>query len=441
VRFSVLVILWQDKNATKARKHKGFTKKQNETYSLVSDIDLQIKNMPIINRAQLLSSLSIEQRILVSVCGAETGDGKDGIKNLIAKPFSWDELMRLSERHRLSLILYKNFKEDFLYSRLELPPALKEKYFTQTQHVLRLATEGVRISNILKDAGISSILLKGPFLSLQIYGDTAMRPSRDVDILVLPENIEMVNDILLSQGYRKVYPDFTLSKKQNEFYKKHKNQFAYRNVENGCLVELHWRLFGQKSLFPIPTGQVFAESQELIMGGKPIRVLSKNHLIEYLCLHGALHQWFRLHWLRDIAQLLSDETVNPSEIIESAKRNGNDRPVEQAIILANMFFGSPSNIKPNRIVASIVNESITAAVSDESRSLSRKISRLRVPFYKMRLKSSINHKLSSWTVLQPNFNDWKILKLPDSLFFLYFFLRPFIWFYSAYLKQTQNPKL
>jgi hypothetical protein len=394
--------------------------------------------MPIINRTQLLSSLSIEQRILVSVCTSEKNVGKDYIKNLVANPFSWEEVIKLSERHRLSLMLYKHLKEDSLYSEIELPVVLKEKYLTQTQHVLRLATEGVRISNIIKEDGISSILLKGPFLSQQIYGDAAMRPSRDVDILVMPENIERVNDILITQGYRKVYPNFTLSKKQSQFYQKYKNQFAYRNADSGCLVELHWRLFGQKSLFPIPTEQVFAESQELMIGGKSIRVLSKNHLVEYLCLHGALHQWFRLHWLRDIAQLLGDETVNPREIIESATRNGNDRPVEQAIILANLFFGSPSNIDPSRVVASIVNESINAAVSDESRSLSRKISRLRVPFYKMKLKRGLDHKFSSWTILQPNFNDWRILKLPDRLFFLYFVLRPFIWFYSAYLTKTRN---
>jgi len=238
-----------------------------------------------------------------------------------------------------------------------------------------------------------------------------------------------------------VYPDFKLSTKQNKFYQKHKNQIAFRNNENGCLVELHWRLFGQKELFPIPTDTVFAESQELIVGGKAIRVLSENHCFEYLCLHGALHQWFRLHWLRDIAQMLSNGKVNPVEIIEKSKINGNDRPVEQAIILANLFFGSPgipSNFKIKRVVKSIVNQAVTAAISDESRSISRRISRLRVPFYKMKLKRSLRYKMSSWTILHPNFNDWKIVKLPDNLFFLYFFLRPFVWFYSTYLKKTGN---
>jgi hypothetical protein len=397
--------------------------------------------MKTVNRIQLLSSLSLEQRILISVCATGENNGKNDVKDLISQPFSWDELIQLSERHRLLLMLYKNLKEDSLFFQLELPPTLKEKYLAQTQHVLRLATEGVRISNRLNDEGISSLLLKGPFLSQQIYGDTALRPSRDVDILVLPENIKRVNVILLNEGYRMVYPDFTLSKKQEKFYQKHKNQFAYRNTENGCLVELHWRLFSQKSLFPLTTEEVFAESQELVIGGMPIRVLSKKHTLEYLCLHGSLHQWFRLHWLRDIAQILVDEKLTPLEIIDQSRLNGNDRPVEQAIILANLFFGSPGpppNIKSKSVVDGIVGHAVTAAIGNESRLLSKKIDRLQMPIYRMKLKRSFRYKLSSWTILQPNFNDWKILKLPDSLFFLYFFLRPFVWFYSTYIKKTRN---
>jgi len=392
------------------------------------------------NRSKLISSLSPEQRMLISVCAPKSSAGRDEARSLILKPFSWEQLIQLSERHRLILMLYKNIKVDSLFPPFELPPSLKEKYLNQTQHVLKLATEGVRISSKISGEGISSILLKGPFLSQQIYNDVALRPSRDIDILVTPENVESVNDILVGEGYRLVYPDFKLSKKQNDYYQKYKNQFAYRNPENGCLIELHWRLFGQRSLFPVPTEKVFEESQEFTMAGKTIRLLSKNHCFEYLCLHGSLHQWFRLHWLRDIAQLLMDEKENLQEMVVKAKRNGNDRPVEQAIILANLFFGSPgfeTNYGVKRAVKSLVNQSVSAATSDESKTLSHKIDRLRIPFYKMKLKRSIPYKLSSWSVLQPNFSDWKRVKLPDSLFIFYFVLRPFVWFYSTYMSKDK----
>lgn len=394
------------------------------------------------NRSQLISLLTPEQRLLVSVCSAEKSAGRADVRDLLSRPFNWERLITLSERHRLLPMLYSNIRAESVNHPIIIPAILKEKFIIQTQHVLQLATEGVRISNILNREGIPCILLKGPFLSQQIYGDDALRPSRDIDILILPDNIESVSGILEKEGYRRVYPDFELSKKQKIFYQKYKNQYAYRNPHSGCLIEIHWRLFSQKSLFPTSIEQVFAERQELNMAGSPIHVLAKKHCFEYLCLHGSLHQWFRLLWLRDIAQLLVNTRENLEESLNNAKKNGNQRPVEQAIILSHLFFGSPdysTSIKPDNLVKSITNFAVTATISNEQKTLSQKITRLRIPFYKMKLKRNINYKLSCWSILHPNFNDWKRVKLPDSLFFLYFFLRPFIWFYTFYVeKKKQN---
>jgi len=392
------------------------------------------------NRSQLISYLTPEQRLLISVCSAEESVGREEVKDLLVKPFSWERLILLSERHKLLPMLYKNIRAESVNLPIEIPSILKEKFIIQTQHVLKLATEGIRISNILNREGIRSILLKGPFLSQQIYSNDALRPSRDIDILILPDNIERVNEILRNEGYKRVYPDFELSKKQKIFYQHYKNQYAYRNPHNGCLIEIHWRLFSQKNLFPTPTEQIFAERRELNMAGSPIHVLSKKHCFEYLCLHGSLHQWFRLLWLRDIAQLLDDKEKCFDELFINAKKNGNQAPVEQAIILSNLFFGCSdysASIKPNNLVKSITNFAVTAAISSEQKTLSQKITRLRIPFYKMKLKRNFNYKLSCWSILHPNFNDWKRVKLPDSLFFLYFFLRPFIWFYTFYVEKRK----
>jgi len=250
--------------------------------------------MFIQNHSQLLSYLSPEQRLLISVCSPLKSDCREDLNGFLEKSFSWEQLIRLGERHRLLPLLYNNLRVESANQPIEMPALLKEKYALQTQHVLKLATEGVRISTLFDREGMESILLKGPFLSQQIYNNPTTRPSRDIDILVLPENIERVNDLFLDEGYRMVYPDFELSTKQQKFYQLHKNQYAYRSAENGCLVEVHWRLFSQRGLFPISTERVFEEKQELIIAGKPIHVLSKNHCIEHLCLHGALHQWFRL---------------------------------------------------------------------------------------------------------------------------------------------------
>ena len=390
------------------------------------------------SRSQLISRLSIEQQLFLSACSLEGTDGRCEAKELIEKPFSWEQLIALSERHRMLPLLYKNIKDDF--EGLAIPSILKEKYLAQTQQTLRLATEAVRISSILNSEGVSNIMLKGPLMGQQLYGDLAIRPSRDIDILVTPDDVDAFHQVFLREGYKLIYPDFDLSPKQWAYYQRHKNQVAYRHLQSGTMVELHWRIFSQESLFPVALDRIFAERDELVVAGKSISLLSKAHCFEFLCLHGAIHQWFRLRWLRDISQLVNSEGFNIDAVMDNAAANGNERPVAQALIMSNLFFGSKVfsfRIKDEKAVNSLVCQAVDAAINEESYSQSKRITRLRGPFYKMKLKRSFRHKLGSWKILQPNFSDWKSVKLPDYLFFLYFFLRPFIWFHSAYMAKTR----
>lgn len=390
-------------------------------------------------RSQLFSTLSIEQQILLAVCSMAGSEWRGAANELLEKPFSWDQLILLSDRHRMLPMLYKNIRDDF--GTIAIPSILKEKYLIQTQQTLKLASEAVRISTILTSEGITNVMLKGPFLGQQIYGDLALRPSRDIDILVFPDSIDAFHRVFYQEGYRLIYPDFELTPRQKEYYYRHKNQVAFRHPESGIMVELHWRLFSQDSLFPISTEEIFAKREEVIIAGKTISILSKEHCFEFLCLHGAIHQWFRLRWLRDIAQIINSEGFNMDEVVSVAAANGNERPVAQAIILSNLFFGSKAftlRTTAERSIRWLVNGAIDAAINDETYTSSRKVTRLRIPFYKMKLKRGFRHKVGSWKILNPNFSDWKLVKLPDSLFFLYFILRPFFWFYTVYMMDSNR---
>lgn len=390
--------------------------------------------MALRSLSSLFPKLSIEQQILFAVCSIAGSDRRREAEALLEEPFSWELLVQLSDRHRMLPFLYKNLKADF--GRIAIPSVLKDKYLVQTQQTLKMAAESVRISTLLTNHGIQNIILKGPFLGQQLYGDLALRPSRDIDILVLSSSIEEFHTIFSSVGYRLINADFELSPKQKAYYFKHKNQLAYRHPETGVIVELHWRLFSQKSLFPVSIDKVFAEREEVVVAGKTISVLSKEHSFEFLCLHGAIHQWFRLRWLRDISQLVESRDFNLMSVMRNARENGNERSVSQAIVLSHLVFGSKAfdqSISDEKIVNWLVVKAAEAAINDESYTGSRRVTRLRTPIYKMKLKRGFWHKVESWKILNPNFSDWKTVKLPDFLFFLYFILRPIFWFYSVYL--------
>ena len=123
--------------------------------------------MAKINQSSLYKKLSIEQKIMLSVCSIE---GKEFLSptDLLKEEFDKDTLIAHCERHRLLPIFYNNIRKlDGIDSNL-FSPSLKQKVLAQTQHALALGMEGVRISEVFNNNGIKSIVLKGSFLSQQL---------------------------------------------------------------------------------------------------------------------------------------------------------------------------------------------------------------------------------------------------------------------------------
>lgn len=395
--------------------------------------------MAKIGQSNLYSKLSIEQKIMLSVCSVE---GREFISpnDLLREKFDKDILIAHCERHRLLPIFYNNIRKIDEIDLTQFSPVLKQKVLAQTQHALTLAMEGVRVSEVLNYNGIRSVVLKGSFLSQQLYSNPGLRPSKDIDILVHESNIDSTNEILLSEGYKRIYPAFELTPRQKRYYQTHKNQYAYRNVKTGALLELHWRIFSSKPLFNVTSEILFDNAITLNFGGKSVNVLSPEHNFTFLCLHGSIHQWFRLLWLRDITQLLSLDDNYLDIALRQSKNDGTERVILQALTLSKLFFNYPELpiVKQPKVVQDITQQACSAIIEDESKTLTKKISRLRIPFYKMKLRKELKYKLSCWTILHPNFSDWNTVKLNDRFFFLYFLLRPFTWFVKVYRKKETS---
>ena len=59
----------------------------------------------------------------------------------------------------------------------------------------------LRVMAMLADAGIRSIVLKGPLLGEAIYGDPGRRLSSDIDLLVAPEQLQPAVEVVRALGY------------------------------------------------------------------------------------------------------------------------------------------------------------------------------------------------------------------------------------------------
>ena len=78
-----------------------------------------------------------------------------------------------------------------------MPPpfaaAIAASYETHTQRAVELQAEASRIQRIMRENEIPAVFLKGAFLAFHIYRQPALRPMRDLDLLVELARHDAVN--------------------------------------------------------------------------------------------------------------------------------------------------------------------------------------------------------------------------------------------------------
>src|SRR5678810_1259298 len=111
---------------------------------------------------------------------------------------SFDEASR-----RLLPLLYRNLKN--LETPEPLITKLKDEYFyTWSQNKFCLRGIAGLIDEFNK-AGIRNMLLKGSALAILYYEDVGLRPMKDIDLMVHPDQVERAMQLLRKLGWKPRY--------------------------------------------------------------------------------------------------------------------------------------------------------------------------------------------------------------------------------------------
>ena len=276
------------------------------------------------------------------------------------KQINWELFIKTAYRHGVAPLLYSrinNICPECIPKNIL--KKLRSIFNTNVQHNLFMTGELVKILSLLQKQNITAFPYKGPVLATSIYGNVALRRFCDLDIMVQPEDIFAVKDLLISQGYR---PKQQMNRAQEIAYLRSKNQHTYDFIDDRkkILIEVHWRL-GPKVFTDIEPKYFWQNLQPISLGGITALNLPPEDYLPILCVHGSRHIWTKLAWLCDVATLIHN---NPNLNWEKAIQNSENWGCQRILLLGlalveNLFEVSlPKEIcqqvKTDRIIERII---------------------------------------------------------------------------------------
>lgn len=377
-----------------------------------------------------LSDVSKELSFLLDLLRDDTPDEKC-IEQHTSR-VDWDQFMKLVTHHRISPLIYLKLK-DVRASWIpeDVLDSLQLQYRRNRLKMLHLSREMNQICEGFTADGVRTLLLKGPVLAAELYGDLAHRTSKDLDLLVAEEDVERAELILVQLGYE-LEEEHILDN-----WKRKSHHMSLKHREHGVQVEVHWRLNPHNSS-SYSFDQLWQRRNEIRFSHQAYPCLGHEDLLCYLTDHGARHGWFRLRWLLDIERLLPKIDVN--QMLAHLERHGGQPFIGQAFILLANLLSTPI---PHDLAEATVNQKAHQLAADALYYIKRIVRLNPVPeksvawHYHRYLASLMTTKQKIAYVLNkllPSSLDASMLPLPRSLHFLYVPLRPFLWFWRR-LKQ------
>ncbi|MFT8322216.1 MAG: nucleotidyltransferase family protein [Bacillus sp. (in: firmicutes)] len=374
-----------------------------------------------------MSGFSTELKLLLSLLQFNSTD--NDIRQ-IEKQYAgsdWDKFLQLAIHHRVYPFVYRKLSKienDWIPSHIL--QTLRVNYQQNTFQMLQLSAEMEYVMKQFSESNIRSLVLKGPILAADLYGDISLRTSKDLDILIPYDKIEEADEILSREGYMK--EEYPIILKEWKWKTHH---FSYLHSTKKINIELHWRLHNPPD--KEPSFQSLWERKRVSkLSNYPINHLGNEDLYLYLMAHGARHGWFRLRWLLDIDQL-SRKEFNRSLLKQLIKRSNNHYLIGQGMMLSSQLLHTsiPKNknfVSSNKKIKDLAQYSILFIRNSEKYHASPEAIEKDLKRYSFSLQTSFIKKIKYVLVrLYPTHEDAEMVPLPKRLHFLYFPLRPFLW--------------
>ncbi len=232
----------------------------------------------------------------------------------------WDRLLALAEWHRLGPLVHRRVAlpedaPDHVSERLE------HDYLENAARNLYLGEQLTLVLQALDAEGISAMPLKGAALVQTVYPEPALRPMRDLDILVPPSMAARAQRAVTALGFRAVAPVAGREGGEPWMAAHHHHLPALVSPEKLFAVELHHHVVGPSDASHFDISGFWDRARPGADGERHL-LPAPEDLLVHVALHFARNRLWRsdgsMGQLADVAWIVAREAVDWEALIARA---------------------------------------------------------------------------------------------------------------------------
>ena len=329
-------------------------------------------------------------------------------------------------------------------------PAFRNLLATQSRYAALTVRQIGALSSLMKEFGerkIRALSVKGPILAAELYGNPALRYSRDLDILVSGDDLEAACGCLEELGYTEEITVRNKTPLRRRKLEENGEEMHRVYIKEEICVELHWRLsFRMNESFD----DLWENSRKKVLLGQEIRCLGEKDNTAYLITHAAGHGYHRLRWLIDIYELQNKTGFAFDDVYRDMAEQNVGMLLLETVLVLHLIPGFRMPECSNGLFSIRCRDDQVCAEYEEQIERdfqkARRLAAAVVPIIKSstaeygmagrkydRLLPTLGRKKTVFrsflSALEPGRADLELIDLPDGLYFLYYLIRPFnkIW--------------
>jgi hypothetical protein len=221
------------------------------------------------------------------------------------------------------------------------------EYWAQNQKLLHRLE---KLLARLQSEGIPTLVLKGLALSRMHYGDMALRPTSDLDILVPESDARGVIRSLQRNGWTNNY--FFSRAPELDYFYSHVHSITFTHPDYGDL-DLHWHAL-YVATFPGADRHFWSGSVPLPLKNMTTRTLSATDQLLHACVHGyEANDLAPIRWIADAMIVLRTSQIDWARLVQVAKQLSITVPLGASLSFLRATFPTPIPMQIIRELASV----------------------------------------------------------------------------------------